>query len=162
MKSTDFFFVFFFISAVVFFTSCDKLPFTKKKELPILDTIVDFTSVDLSPSFTICDSLVDKQKKSDCFRKTIHQKIGEELKKHELVSRDSINETIFVDILINSKGEIQFQNLKSSSTINEVLPQLDSLLKKSVNNLPKVYPAIKRGIPVTTKYQLPIQIVLEQ
>lgn len=160
MKSSDFFFVFFIISTIVIFTSCDLLPFTKKKELPPLDTIVDFTSVDLSPSFTICDSLVDKEKKSDCFRKTIHQKIGEELQKHELVSKDSINETIFVDIIINSKGIIKFHHLKSNSIINEALPEFDSVLEKSVNSLPKIYPAIKRGIPVTTMYQLPINIKL--
>ena len=161
MKSTDVFFIFFIISTVVFYTSCDKLPFTKKKNIPVLDTIVDFTSVDLSPSFSVCDSLVDKEKKSDCFRKTIHQKIGEELQKHEFQTNDSINETIFVDILINSKGEIQFESLTSNNVISKALTDLDSLLENAVNNLPKIYPAIKRGIPVTTKYQLPIQILVQ-
>ena len=161
MKSTDVFFIFFIISTVVFYTSCDKLPFTKKKNIPVLDTIVDFTSVDLSPSFSVCDSLVDKEKKSDCFRKTIHQKIGEELQKYEFQTNDSINETIFVDILINSKGEIQFESLTSNNVISKALTDLDSLLENAVNNLPKIYPAIKRGIPVTTKYQLPIQILVQ-
>lgn len=160
MKSTDFFFVFLIISTLVFCAGCDKLPFTKKKNLSVLDTIVDFTSVDLSPSFSVCDSLVDKENKSDCFRKTIHQKIGEELQKHVLQTNDSINETIFVDILINSKGEIQFESLTTNTVIKNALPDLDSLLENAVNNLPKIHPAIKRGIPVTTKYQLPINIKL--
>ncbi len=153
--------VFFVVLVVIFITSCDKLPFTKKQDVPTLDTIVDFTSVDLSPSFTECDSLVSKKNKSDCFRKTIHAKIGEELLKHTLVSKDSINETVVVNILINSKGVVSFEKLTTNAIIKETLPNLDSLLEASINSLPKIYPAVKRGIPVTTKYQLPIQIVLE-
>lgn len=154
--------VFFVLILVILFTSCDKIPFLKKQELPQLDTIVDFTSVDLSPSFSICDSLVDKQRKSACFRTTIHQKIGEELQQYSLKSKDSINETIVLDLLINSKGNITFDSLQISSTLKEQLPDLDSLLQLSVKKLPKIYPAIKRGIPVTTQYQLPIQIKLQE
>ena len=152
---------FFVLILVLLFTSCDKIPFLKKQEIPQLDTIVDFTSVDLSPSFSICDSLVDKSKKSDCFRNTIHQKIGEELQQFSLKSSDSINETVILDLIINSKGKISFDNLETSSALKSQFPELDSLLEVSISNLPKIYPAIKRGIPVTTKYQLPIQIMIE-
>lgn len=154
--------VFFVFFILILFTSCDKIPFFKKQEVHTLDTIVDFTSVDLSPSFKVCDSLVDQQKKSDCFRTTIHQKIGEELQQYQLKSEDSINETILLDIVIDSKGKIELHSLQSSETLKNELPELDSLLKTSVNKLPKIYPAIKRGIPVTTKYQLPIKIELKE
>lgn len=153
--------VFLAIIMLFFITACDKLPFAKKQNRTTLDTIVDFTSVDLSPSFTECDSIVSKNKKSDCFRKTIHLKIGEELLKHKLVSKDSINEIVIVDLVINSKGNVVFKKLTSNEIIKQRLPSLDSLLEISINNLPTIHPAIKRGIPVTTKYQLPIQIVLE-
>ena len=150
-----------FLLVIIFCTSCDKLSFTKNKDLHVLDTIVDFTSVDFSPSFKACDSLIDKTKKSDCFRKTIHQKIGEELQKHSLVIKDSIDEVVYVDVLINSKGEIIFKEITSTENLKQQLPQLDSLLKQSVQKLPAIYPAIKRGIPVTTKYRLPIRILLK-
>ena len=39
---------------------------------------------------------------------------------------------------------------------------LDSLLQQSVTKLPTIYPAIKRGIPVTTAYKLPIRILLKE
>lgn len=153
--------VFFVLILVLLFTSCDKIPFLKKQEIRQLDTIVDFTSVDLSPSFSICDSLVDKSKKSDCFRTTIHKNIGEELQQFSLKSSDSINETVLLDLIINSKGKISFDSLEMSSVLKSQFPELDSLLEVSISNLPQIYPAIKRGIPVTTKYQLPIQIVIE-
>lgn len=152
---------FFVIFLIVFCSACNKFSFTKKENLQQLDTIVDFTSVDTFPSFTVCDSLIDKNKKYNCFRNTIHKKIGEELLTYSLSTKDTINETIFVDLIIDTKGKVRLEQLNSSEKIKTEFPELDSLLKLSVAKLPKIYPAIKRGIPVTSKYQLPIKIKLE-
>ena len=130
--------------------------------MQLLDTIVNFSSVDTSPSFKVCDSIIDKQKKTNCFRTTIHQKIGAELQKHQFVIRDSISEIVYVDLLINSKGKIVLEAMASSEEIRIQLPELDSVLRISVDKIPNVYAAIKRGIPVTTKYRLPIKIQIKQ
>jgi hypothetical protein len=152
--------VFSFLILIVFFTSCDKFSFSKNKEIQVLDTIVDYTAVDLSPSFPVCDSIIDKTEKSNCFRNTIHKKIGEELQKHSLSSQDSIDETVYVDLLINTEGDIQFLEVTSSENLKKKLPILDSILQRSVDNLPNIFPAIKKRFPVATKYRLPIRIVL--
>lgn len=154
--------VFFLLLFFLLITSCDKLSFLKSKKIQVLDTIVNFSSVDTSPSFIECDSIIDKQQKSNCFRTTIHQKIGAELQNHQFVIKDSISEIVFVDLLINSKGKIVFEALASSEEMRIQLPQLDSVLRISVDKIPTVYAAIKRGIPVTTKYRLPIKIQLKQ
>ena len=130
--------------------------------MQLLDTIVNFSSVDTSPSFKVCDSIIDKQKKTNCFRTTIHKKIGAELQKHQFVIRDSISEIVYVDLLINSKGKIVIEAMASSEEIRIQLPELDSVLRISVDKIPNVYAAIKRGIPVTTKYRLPIKIQIKQ
>ena len=130
--------------------------------MQLLDTIVNFSSVDTSPSFKVCDSIIDKQKKTNCFRTTIHQKIGAELQKHQFVIRDSISEIVYVDLLITSKGKIVLEAMDSSEEIKIQLPKLDSVLRISVDKIPNVYAAIKRGIPVTTKYRLPIKIQIKQ
>ena len=129
--------------------------------MQLLDTIVNFSSVDTSPSFKVCDSIIDKQKKTNCFRTTIHQKIGAELQKHQFVIRDSISEIVYVDLLITSNGKIVLEAMDSSEEIKNQLPKLDSILRISVDKIPNVYAAIKRGIPVTTKYRLPIKIQIK-
>ena len=144
------------------FTSCDKFSFSKSKKQQALDTIVDFSSVDMFPSFKVCDAIINKDKKADCFRKTIHQKIGEELLKHEFTIKDAIDEVVYVDVLINSKGEFRIDAIVSSKNIKNKIPKLDSLIKATVQNLPTIYPAIKRGIPVTTKHRLPVKIKLQE
>ncbi|MAD96540.1 MAG: hypothetical protein CMB99_04350 [Flavobacteriaceae bacterium] len=141
--------------------SCDKLPLVKKSKLKQLDTVVNFSSVDLSPSFPECNSIIEKQKKSDCFRRTIHQKIGMSMAKHELESVFDIDETIKVDLLVSAEGEIALQSIHNSDELKENLPELDSIIRLCISDLPKVLPATKRGIPVATQYQLPIKIRLE-
>jgi hypothetical protein len=154
--------VFSFLLLLLLSTSCDKFSFSKSKSIQVLDTIVNFSSVDTSPSFKECDSIIDKRLKSNCFRTTIHQKIGAELQKHQFVISDAISEIVYVDLLINAKGKITLEAIIASEVIKSQLPQLDSILSLSVARIPSVYPAIKRGIPVTTKYRLPIKIVLKQ
>lgn len=149
-----------FLLMVFFITSCDKFSFSKNDKNSVLDTIVDFSSVDTFPSFKPCDSIFDKAKKSDCFRTTIHQKIGAELQQHTFVIKDSIDEIIYVDLIINSEGIFTLDTIKSSNNIKKVLPQLDSLLRVSVQKLPKIFAANKMGIPVSVKYRLPIRIKL--
>lgn len=153
--------VFTFLIMLVFITSCDKIALTSDSNIQNLDTIVDFTSVDTYPSFKNCDSIIEKTKKQNCFRTTIHTKIGEELQKHIFIIEDSINETVLVDLLIDKNGVVNYQSLQASNSLKKELPKFDSLVEASVNKLSKVYPAIKRGIPVTTRYQLPIKIQLK-
>ena len=155
--------VFSFLLLMIFCTSCNKLSvLNSTKPIKALDTIVDFSSVDTSPSFKICDSIIEKTKKTTCFRTTIHKKISDKLLQHKLTIKDSISEIVFVDLIISSKGKFVLDEIQSPENIKKELPQLDSLLKGSVAKLPVIYPAIKRGIPVTTKYRLPIRIQLKE
>jgi len=147
---------------MIFITSCDLFCPPKNKDTAALDTLVDFSSVDTFPSFKGCDAIIDKQEKMDCFRTTIHQKIGEELQQHSLSVKDSIDEIVYVDVIINAEGIFSLDTIQASENLKKELPELDSLLKASVENLPKIYPANKRGIPVTTKYRLPIRIQLTE
>jgi hypothetical protein len=152
--------VLFFLLIAFFVTSCDKISFSKKDKNIVLNNSVDFSSVDTFPSFKVCDSIIDKTQKADCFRTTIHQKIGAELRKHAFIIKDSIDEVINVDLLINSEGVFTLDAIQSSNNIKKVLPHLDSLLRETVEKLPKIHAANKRGIPVTIKYSLPIRIKL--
>lgn len=151
-----------FLLMMVFITSCDLICPPKNKNTAGLDTIVNFSSVDTFPSFKGCDAIIDKQQKSDCFRNTIHLKIGEELAQHSFTIKDSIDEVVYVNLIINSEGLFILDSTQYSDNIKKELPKLDSVLKLSIEKLPKVYPAIKRGIPVTTKYSLPIRIQLTE
>lgn len=153
--------IFSFLVLLLFCTSCNYFSFRKERiEIPI-DSIVDFSSVDVFPSFKVCDSLMEVTEKESCFRNTIHQKIGEELAKHTIKVKNAIDETVMVKLQISEKGKIHFIKTESTVNIQKALPQLDSILQLSIANFSNIYPAIKRGIPITTEYSLPIRIKLE-
>ncbi len=151
----------FFLIFLTSIFSCDDFLCFKKKEKLLLDTIVDFSSVDSYPSFKTCDTIFKKQKKLDCFNATIHQKIENELLQHNFTVKDSIDEVVYVDVKISSNGIVSVDSIISSPKIKKQLPLLDSLLRVSVKKIPKLHPAIKRGVPVQTKHQLPLIIYVE-
>ena len=138
--------------------SCKRFSLSNQDKIIAIDTIVDFSSVDSYPTLNNCNDLIEKEEKSFCFRETIYQKIGGELDKIQLESNDSLKETVLVKLRINSKGTFTIDSIVSSEKIKQVFPKLDSILHQSITVLPNVFPAIKRGIPVTTVYELPIHI----
>ena len=84
--------------------------------------------------------------------------MASELQQYSFTIKDSISEVVFVELVINSKGKFYLDKIESSENCKKQLPQLDSLLNICVQKLPIIIPASKRGIPVTTKYRLPIKI----
>lgn len=146
---------------MISFTSCEYISFEKNKNIEKIDMDVDFTSVDVSPSFKVCDSLIDKDKKNSCFRSTIREEIANSLAKYSIKVKQPLDETITVTIIINSNKQVNLANIGASESLRKEIPALDEMIEKSIADLPDIYPAIKRGIPVTTQYQLPIRIKLE-
>ena len=154
-------FCFFLIIAGVF-SSCDTFSVLQDKELKSIDTIVDFSSVDVSPTFASCDSLIAKEKQTRCFRSTMQQQIAHQLSTFSLAVKAPIDEMITVIIFINREGQFYLSQLRTTPEVIAQLPKLDSILNLAVKRLPKVYPALKRGIPVATQYELPIRIKVEE
>jgi hypothetical protein len=139
-------------------TSCEFFDLKKKSELQEIETIIDFSSVDASPTFEACSHFIEKEEKNNCFRNTLYTHISISLAKHRFEVKKPIEEVIKVELLIDRKGNASVLRIISSQFIKESIQHLDSLVKVSVANLPTLFPATKRGIPVTTQYQIPIQI----
>lgn len=140
------------------FSSCDYFSFERKKNTQELDTIVDKSTVDVFPSFAICDSIIDKEKKTNCFRETIHKEITLSLGEEEIKVKKPVDEIVEVVITVHSDHQLSLKSLKASEELISMIPDIEERIKRSVQKLPKVHAAIKRGIPVTSEYTLPIQI----
>ena len=150
---------------IALFTQCDYLPFQKKKDLVPLDTIVDFTTVDAPPTFISCKDLIDKEKKANCFRNTLSKLVSEELNNKDyskdLIVRSDVDEVVNLKIQFDREGVLQLKDVQLSKELVNEIPAIKSIFQKTIQKLPKVFPAIKRGIPVATEYVLPVRIKLE-
>lgn len=149
------------IFLIVFtFSSCDYFSFKKNKHQEKINMDIDYGSVDSSPSFKVCDSIIDKEKKTSCFESTLRTNILSSLAKNSIKVKKEIDETIIVSITIQSDKKVKLSSIKVSEKLVELIPNLKEMIEKSIQDLPEIYPALKRGIPVTTEYKLPIKIKL--
>lgn len=139
-------------------TSCE---FFKKREFTptiAIDTIVDYNSVDIFPLFPSCDSIPSQEKQKICSQIKLSEHIYASLSDYQIVTSEKINDTILVKINIDKTGKTSLLNLQSSAFINEQIPNLRKIISSGVDKIPQLKPAIKRGMPVTTEFTLPIVV----
>ena len=137
------------LSILISFCSCDYFSFKKNPNQEKIDTIVNIKEVDVSPSFKICDSIIEKTQKTACFRNTIHREIAKSLANQKIKVRRTVNETITVTITIQANSKMVLKSVDASEDLYKEIPKLKAYLEKSIEELPKIFPAIKRSIPVT-------------
>lgn len=142
-------------------SSCD---YFDKKKVYSKDIIEEelqtfnWEEVDEYPNFLSCSSIQTKLKRQNCFQTTITQQITEYLSKEMVVVTQEVNDTVHINFLISDKGNISIQNIKSDSLTKTQIPDIDQLLSSSLEHLPEIFPAIKRGQQVKTEFILPVVI----
>jgi hypothetical protein len=69
---------------------------------------------------------------------------------------DEVQHTILVDLFINAKGKTSIQQVVIPDQVTLKNPQISSWLEEVIFQLPKTYPAQKRGVPVALHTRIPI------
>ena len=148
-----------FLILVVF--SCD---LTINKELSVNQLVSDeletfnWNDVDTYPRFQNCDTIINKELNFQCFVNTLTSKVQTNLSNTGVIVDKSIKDTVMISFRVSDKGKITLDQLFSESEVLNVNLLIDSIFKLSILDLPKLYPAIKRGQPVNTKFKLPILV----
>ncbi|MDD7886822.1 hypothetical protein [Flavivirga sp. 57AJ16] len=117
-----------------------------------------WNDVDEYPTFSLCDSLSTKQEKKQCFTSVLTGHIFTHLQKEIIVVTQDINDTIDLKLQVSETGTIILLETKIDSLTIREIPNINDLLEESLDALPKIFPAIKRGQQVTTEFKLPIII----
>ena len=147
------------IIILVLTISCD---FRSRRQTTLLremaaDTIVDYNAVDVYPLFLDCNNCDTSEKQNLCFEMELARRLQRAFEKESIGSSVIVSDTIQVDILVDTEGLISIVDIKKPERLVTGLSELDSLLYRSVASLPSVIqPALKRGIPVNSRYQLPV------
>ncbi|APQ17743.1 energy transducer TonB [Maribacter hydrothermalis] len=155
MKQFVFFFLFLVVSSCSFFESKQK----RTQEL-INEELrhIDWNSVDSYPFFYTCDEAVTKEQQRICFEETLISHFQETLNDFEFTLTDKESETVEVIFVIDTLGRINVANIEKNALVLNQMPEFDGVITQSLKNLPKLAPALKRGIPVNTKYRIPVQL----
>ncbi|NBW27884.1 MAG: hypothetical protein EBR38_04885 [Flavobacteriaceae bacterium] len=133
-----------------------------KKEL--LDkelNAINWNEVDEFPSFSECDKIKDERLQKQCFFEFLTQTIQEKLTSDTLATLYPELDTIEVKVTVFPNSTMKFEpQFPKDSTAYDTI-KIDSILKSRLVNFPKVNPATKRGLPVTTQFILPVIIKSE-
>jgi hypothetical protein len=150
------FFIIVILGIVLFSCTYFEKQVQKKASIQQVDTVVDFNSVDAFPLFPKCKDIPSRDKQQICFQLEMALHIYASLKQYQLNSLEVLNDTVLVKLKVDALGKTSLSTIKISEQTNQLLPEFDSILKVSINNLPTLQPAIKRNMPVTTEFTLPI------
>ena len=123
---------------------------------------IDWDQVDRYPAFSNCEQFSEKEEQKHCFETTLSRYVHEFIASQNLVTQSDLNSAIQMNFTISNQGEISNLSIVMDSTIQKKIPRLKEWLTHSIDSLPKLLPAYKRGIPVETKFQLPVLIKSEK
>lgn len=115
----------------------------------VISSAILFSVVEEVPLFLECKSY--NKNKSDCFNEQFSKHFAKNFDP-ERASDDGINGKVFLQFIIDIKGNIKNLLIKSRNK-NQLL---ESEIKRVVDKLPKLIPGKHKGLPVNVKYSLPI------
>ena len=160
MRKTSLIFSFFF------FLACD-LDFQISKKISVDEFVNDemksfnWSEVDQLPVFENCTQINETSKKNNCFIRTISDSLSLNFIKNDLVLNRTLIDTVFMKFKVDKKGIIEIENIEIGEKILPYKEVINQSFVKTAANLPKLYPAIKRGQEVDVTFYLPILISTE-
>ncbi|TBN05304.1 hypothetical protein EYD45_03235 [Hyunsoonleella flava] len=152
------------ILLVLMVSSCDYFNVKKTSSEAILKEELqafDWEHVDTYPSFAQCDSLQLKEEQKACFESTLYAEISEFLQNEIIIVTQDINDTLILKLRVSKEGDVSLLDTKMDSLTRSEIPELQNLILKSLDALPKINAAIKRSQPVTTEFEMPLIVKVE-
>lgn len=117
---------------------------------------IDWNDVDQYPLFEECDEVEAKTAQRECFEKTLLMHLTLTLHDFEFVLNKDFEDTIYVDFLVDKEGSLSVIEIEENAAVREQIPEFNGIITQSLRSLPRLEPALKRGIPVNTKFRIPL------
>ncbi|MCC8361070.1 hypothetical protein [Salinimicrobium sediminilitoris] len=146
------------------FVSCEEFQTRKISSEEILsEETRDFNwhEVDQYPAFEECRNIMEVEAAKACFGNKVAQYFYSRLEAKQPVVTEALNDTLYLYLKISEKGKPAIDSMEIDSLVLDQLPGIKNWLSQSVDSLPKIYPATKRGIPVKTTFRMPVVIKAE-
>jgi len=145
-------------------TSCDYFDKRKVNADDLLTEelkTITWNDVDEYPTFESCNQSVTKEAKKLCFENTLAGLISNKILEYRIVVEEALNDTLYLEFKVSKQGDLSILNINNSTNVKSQIPEIETYIKSSLDSLPKILPAIKRGQHVTTEFKLPLIIKVE-
>lgn len=120
---------------------------------------IDWNSVDEFPLFESC--LNYKKDKQKCFISYFSKELKKNLIDNDFILNRTLVDTVFFNLKVDKLGNVTYNELQINEFSKIYKNAIETALNITIKNLPKVYPALKRGQPVDVQFILPLLISTE-
>ncbi len=144
--------------------SCEYLAPKEEKTRRIVQeelSSIDWNDVDQYPLFASCAESISKEEQRTCFENELLAHFSQTLSEFEFILSEYVGDTIYVDFLVERDGSITVLDIEDQMTVQEQIPEFNAIITQSLKSLPKIEPALKRGIPVTAKFRIPLELITD-
>lgn len=147
------------IVVFIFLSSCQLF----EKQVPDEDALlqkrlkeINWKEVSSYPSIAECNAILDKELKKECFFEQMARLVQEKLDIDTIAMLYPEVDTIQVKVTVFSDATLKFEPEMPQDSVSYNKTRIDSILKARLVDFPKVEPAQKEGVPVTTQFILPV------
>ena len=155
---------FWFVPLILILSSCNYLLSKEERTQQLVSQelmAIDWNDVDQYPLFEECDEIALKRVQRDCFATEMLRRFSTAFNDTVFMVEQSINDTLKVDFVVDEDGFVTIMNIKENGDLEQLIPGFQSEVSRRLNDLTTVAPALKRGIPVSIKFRLPIIVDTE-
>lgn len=122
---------------------------------------INWGEVSTYPSIALCEGILDKEQKKECFFSSMTQLVQQKLGNDTIAMLYPEIDTIMVKVTIYPDASLKFEPQVAKDTVVYNRVKIDSIISARLRDFPKIEPAQKEGIPVTTQFFLPVILNLE-
>ncbi len=119
---------------------------------------IDWKCVDQYPAFPNCENETEKAVQKTCFTQALSEHIYGTIAEKELKTAIQLRDTIIMNFSVEKNATLKVTHITIDSTLQQSFPLLEDWLMKSVEEIHLIAPAYKRGVPVQTRFTLPIVV----
>lgn len=154
----------FLLLILMILASCERFETKKISSEEILSEEtrdLNWNEVDQYPAFQECRNITEIESAKACFGQKVAGSVYARIEEKQPVVSEVLHDTLLLHLRISEKGVPTIDSMEIDSIVTYHLPEIDDWLRESIDSLPRVYPATKRGIPVATKFRMPVVIRAE-
>jgi len=147
------------IPALLVIASCDRLGKSVPSEEELLQEelrTINWKEVDEYPSVSECEKLEDKALRRSCFFEFLSTTLQQRLDSESISNMYPNLDTIQVRVTVFPDSTLKFEPQFPADSLTYRDRKIDSILQSRLSDLPKISPAINRGIPVKSQFNLPV------
>ncbi|MEJ2583835.1 MAG: hypothetical protein P8Z38_01950 [Robiginitalea sp.] len=119
---------------------------------------INWNEVDQFPLFDDCDETAIKPEQQQCFQNTLVMHLSMALQDFEFRSDQALSDTLYVDFLVDNQGSLSILSVEENPLLTAENPEFERIISGTLRSLPRLQPALKRGIPVSARFRIPLVI----